>query len=153
MGVFTEKETLANCRRNLWAGRLFRSFAKHPPETYQEAYDKVLEQVDIDEQLRIKVEHDEARTSKRSKKESPKPALVRRVQNPPPNRSTYKPPPPQYRERYPTRRTPPRATPPLREVIRISTEEDWYNHYTPLNASRETIYLAAIRVYSGSLIQ
>ncbi|KAK0597046.1 hypothetical protein LWI29_021260 [Acer saccharum] len=51
MGVFTEKETLANFRRNLWADRLFRSFAKHPPETYQEAYDRALEQVDIDEQL------------------------------------------------------------------------------------------------------
>ncbi|KAK4857069.1 hypothetical protein QYF36_024221 [Acer negundo] len=34
MGVFDEKETLANFRRNLWPGRLFRSFAKHPPETY-----------------------------------------------------------------------------------------------------------------------
>ena len=98
--------------------------------------------MDIDEQLRIKVEHDEARMSKRSKKESPKPAPVRRVQNPPLNRSTYRPPPPQYRERYPTRRTPPRATPPQREVTRISIEEDWYNHYTPLNASQETVYLA-----------
>ena len=38
MGVFDEKETLANFRRNLWAGGLFRAFAKHPPETYQEAY-------------------------------------------------------------------------------------------------------------------
>ena len=79
MGVFTEKETLANFRRNLWAGRLFRSFAKHSPETYQEAYDRALEQVDIDEQLRIKVEHDEARTSKRSKKESLKSAPTKRV--------------------------------------------------------------------------
>ena len=43
IGVFVEKETLANFRRNLWAGRLFRSFAKHPPETYQEAYDRALE--------------------------------------------------------------------------------------------------------------
>ena len=49
MGVFTEKETLANFRRNLWVGRLFQSFAKHPLETYQEAYDRALEQVDIDE--------------------------------------------------------------------------------------------------------
>ena len=37
MGVFAEKETLANFRRNLWAGRLFQLFGKHPPETYQEA--------------------------------------------------------------------------------------------------------------------
>ena len=60
IGVFAEKETLANFRRNLWAGRLFWSFAMHPPETYQEAYDRALEQVDIDEQLWVKVEHDEA---------------------------------------------------------------------------------------------
>ena len=60
MRVFDEMETLANFRRNLWAGRLFRSFAKHPPETYQEAYNWALEQVNIEEQLRIKVEHDEA---------------------------------------------------------------------------------------------
>ena len=51
MGVFDKRETLANFRRNLWAGRLFRSFAKHPPETYQEAYNRALEQVDIEEQL------------------------------------------------------------------------------------------------------
>ena len=43
MGVFDEKETLANFQRNLWVGRLFRSFAKHPPETYQEAYNRALE--------------------------------------------------------------------------------------------------------------
>ena len=49
MGVFTENETLADFRRNLWASRLFRSFVKHPPKTYQEAYDRALEQVDIDE--------------------------------------------------------------------------------------------------------
>ena len=43
VGVFDERETLANFRRNLWAGKLFRSFAKHPPETYQEAYNRALE--------------------------------------------------------------------------------------------------------------
>ena len=60
MGVFNENETLANFRRYLWAGRLFRSFAKHPPKTYQEAYNRALEQVDIEEQLRVKIKHDEA---------------------------------------------------------------------------------------------
>ena len=48
MGVFDEKKTLANFWRNLWAGRLFRSFAKHPLEIYQEAYNRALEQVDIE---------------------------------------------------------------------------------------------------------
>ena len=78
MGVFNEKETLANFRRNLWAGRLFQSFAKHPPETYQEAYNRALEQVDIEEQHRIKIEHDEARLAQRPKKETPKPAPARK---------------------------------------------------------------------------
>lgn len=98
--------------------------------------------MDIDEQLRVKVKHDEARSSKWPKKESPKSTPAKRFQNPHPNRSTYRPPPPQHLERYPARRTPPRVTPPLREVARLSTEEDWYNHYTLLNYSRETIYLA-----------
>ena len=31
---------------------------------------------------------------------------------------------------------------PLKEVARVASKEDGYNHYTPLNASRETIYLA-----------
>ncbi|KAK0587099.1 hypothetical protein LWI29_017289 [Acer saccharum] len=84
---------------------------------------------------RVKVEHDEARKPKRPKKESPKPALAKKFQNHPPNRSTYRPPPPQHRERYLVRRTPPTTTPPLREVARVASEEDWYNHYTPLNAS------------------
>src|SRR5579862_8226701 len=103
MGVFDERETLANFRRNLWAGRLFHSFAKHPPETYQEAYNMALEQVDIEEQLRIKVEHDEARMVHRPRKEAPKPPPARRFQNPPPI--------PPYQERYPAKRTPPRAVP------------------------------------------
>ena len=30
----------------------------------------------------------------------------------------------------------------MKEVSRIAREEEGYNHYTPLNASRETIYLA-----------
>ncbi|KAK4849338.1 hypothetical protein QYF36_023709 [Acer negundo] len=76
--------------------RLFRSFTKHPPETYQEAYNRALEQ-----------------------------------------------------ERYPTRRSPLRRSPPraapLKEVAWVARNEDVYNHYTPLNALRETIYLA-IRV-------
>ena len=78
MGVFDEKETLVNFRRNLWVGRLFRSFAKHPPETYQEAYNWALEQVDIEEQLRIKIEHDKARLAPRPKKKVPKPVLAKR---------------------------------------------------------------------------
>ncbi|KAI9191692.1 hypothetical protein LWI28_012027 [Acer negundo] len=48
--------------------------------------------------------------------------------------------------RYPTRRSPLRRSPPraapLKEVAQVAREEDIYNHYTPLNASRETIYLA-----------
>ena len=47
MGVFDKKETLANFWKNLWAGRLFRSFAKHPLETYQEAYNWTLGFMDI----------------------------------------------------------------------------------------------------------
>ncbi|KAI9184967.1 hypothetical protein LWI28_002954 [Acer negundo] len=141
MGVFDEKETLANFRRNLWAGRLFRYFAKHPPETYQEAYNRALEQIDIEDQFKIKVEHDKARLVPRSRKETPKPLPVKRFQNQPPNRSTYRPPLiPSYQERYPTRKSPlrrslPRAT-PLKEVARVAREEDVYNHYTPLIASR-----------------
>ena len=143
MGVFDEKETLANFKRNLWAGRLFCSFAKHPPETYQEAYNRALEQVDIEEQLRIKVEHDEARMVHRPRKEAPKLPPARRFQNPPPNRSTYRPPPiPPYQKRYPARRTPLRVAPQLKEVARIVGDDDAYNHYTPLNASQEAIYLA-----------
>ena len=102
-----------------------------------------MEQVDIEEQLRIKVEHDEARIVHRPKKEAPKPPPAKRFQNPPPNRSTYRPPPiPAYQERYPSRRTPPRAVPQLKEVARIVRDNDAYNHYTPLNASQEAIYLA-----------
>ena len=78
MEVFNEKETLANFLRNLWAGKLFWLFAKHPPKTYQEAYNRALEQVDIEEQLRIKIEHDEAQLVSRLKKEPPKPAPVRK---------------------------------------------------------------------------
>jgi len=91
MGVFDERETLANFRRNLWMGKLFRSFAKHPPKTYQEAYNRALEQIDIEEQLRVKMDHDESRSVHHSKKEVPKPPPIRRFQNPPPNRSTYRP--------------------------------------------------------------
>ncbi|KAI9157559.1 hypothetical protein LWI28_024396 [Acer negundo] len=121
MRVFDEKETLDNFRRNLWADRLFRSFAKHPTKTYQEAYNRALEQVDIEDQLRIKVRHDEARLASHPKKETPKPVPVKRFQNQPPNKSTYRPlPVPSYNERYPTRRYPPRRSPPkvapLKEV-------------------------------------
>ncbi|KAK4838740.1 hypothetical protein QYF36_016067 [Acer negundo] len=124
MRVFDEKETLANFRRNLWARRLFRSFAKHPPGTYQEAYDRALKHVDIDEQLRIKVDHDEARSTPHHKKEAHKPAPAKRVQNPAPNRSTYRSPSiPLYWERYPVRRMPHRTTPPLREVAWVDGEE------------------------------
>ncbi|KAI9182767.1 hypothetical protein LWI28_028702 [Acer negundo] len=135
--------------QNLWAGRLFLSFAKHPPETYQEAYNRALEHVEIEEQLRIKIEYDEAQSAECPKKEVPKPISTKKVQNLPPNRSAYRPPNfSQHRDRYLTRRSSPR-TPPLREVARITGEEDGYNHYTPLKASRETIYLA-IR-YKGLL--
>ena len=107
MGVFDEKETLANFRRNLWASRLFRSFVKHPPATYQEAYNQALEQVDIKEQLQIKVEHDEARLTPHPKKEAPKPAPIKRFQNQPPKRSTYRPPLiSSYQEKYLARRSP-----------------------------------------------
>ena len=106
------------------------------------SYNRALEQVDIEEQLRIKIEHDEARLVPRPKKKAPKPAPARKFQNQPPNRSTYRTPPiPSYQERYPVRRSPPREL-PLKEVSRIAREEEGYNHYTPLNASRETIYLA-----------
>ena len=143
MGVFDEKETLANFKRNLWAGRLFRSFAKHPPETYQEAYNRALEQFDIEEQLRIKIEHDEARIVHRPRKEAPKPPPSRRFQNPLPNRSTYHPiPAPHDPGRYPARKASPRATPQPGEVSRITEDNEEYSRYTPLNASRETIYLA-----------
>ena len=99
--------------------------------------------MEIDGQLQIKVEQDEARSAKRPKKKDTKPALAKKLQNQPPNRSTYQPPPfPQHWERYPTRRTPSGTTPPPREVARITSEEDWYNHDTPLNVSQETIYLA-----------
>ena len=102
-----------------------------------------MEQVDIEEQLRIKVEHDEARTIHRPRKEAPKPSPARRFQNPPPNRSTYRPPPiPPYQECYPARRTPPRAVSQLKEVAHIVGDDNAYNHYTPLNASQEAFYLA-----------
>ncbi|KAK0580101.1 hypothetical protein LWI29_036380 [Acer saccharum] len=111
-------------------------------ETLRSYVKKFHKEVDVDEQLRVKVEHDEARIAKRPKKESPKSVPMKKFQNNPPNRSTYRLPFPQHQERYPARRTPPQASPPLREVARVSSEEDRYNHYTPLNASRETIYLA-----------
>ncbi|KAK4856422.1 hypothetical protein QYF36_017305 [Acer negundo] len=75
--------------------------------------------VDIKEQLRIKVEHDEARLAPHPMKKAPKPVLVKRFQNQPLNRAAL-----------------------LKEVARMVREEDVYNHYTPFNASRETIYLA-----------
>ncbi|KAI9195589.1 hypothetical protein LWI28_016375 [Acer negundo] len=109
----------------------------------EEAYDKALKQVDIDEPLWIKVEHDKARSTLHHKKEAQKPALDKRIQNQPSNRSTYRPPLiSTYRKRYPAKRTPPRATPPLREVARVDGKEEGYSHYTTLNAPRETIYLA-----------
>ena len=67
MGVFAEKETLTKFRKNLWVGKLWRSFSKDKPETYQEAYSRALEQIQLDEQYRIKIEHDESRSSKRQK--------------------------------------------------------------------------------------
>ncbi|KAI9192314.1 hypothetical protein LWI28_021075 [Acer negundo] len=51
----------------------------------------------------------------------------------------------QFQERYPTSRSPIRRSPPkaalLKEVVGVAREENVDNHYTPLNASRETIYL------------
>ena len=89
------------------------------------------------------MDHDESRSVHRSKKEAPKPPSARRFHNPPPNRSTYRSVPiPRDPEHYPARRTPPRATPQLEEVVRITGDEEEYNGYTPINASRETIYLA-----------
>ncbi|KAI9198230.1 hypothetical protein LWI28_012092 [Acer negundo] len=94
-------------------------FRKLPLETYQEAYNRALEQVDIEKHLRIKVEHDEARLAPRPKKEAPKPVPVKRFQNQPPNRSTYRPPSiPSYQERCPTRRSPLRRSPPRAAPLR-----------------------------------
>ena len=67
MWVFAEKETLTNFRKNLWVGKLWHSFSKDKPETYQEAYSRALEQVQLDKQYRIKIKHDESRSSKRHK--------------------------------------------------------------------------------------
>ena len=96
MGVFAEKETLTNFWKNLWVGKLWRSFSKDKPETYQEAYSRALEQVQLDEQYRIKIEHDESRSSKQHKgdnnqKKEKEP--VPKFRNNPPNRSTYRLPP------------------------------------------------------------
>ncbi|KAK2646818.1 hypothetical protein Ddye_022013 [Dipteronia dyeriana] len=44
MVVFVEKKTLTNFRSNLWVGRLFQSFTKHPQKAYQDAYDRTLDQ-------------------------------------------------------------------------------------------------------------
>ena len=62
MVVFAEKETLTNFRKNLWC-----SFSKDKPKTYHEAYSRTLGQVQLNEQYRIKIEHDESRSSKRHK--------------------------------------------------------------------------------------
>ena len=70
IGVFAEKETLTNFRKNLWVGKLWRSFNKDKPETYQEAYSRALEQVQLDEQYRIKIEHNESRSNKRQKRDT-----------------------------------------------------------------------------------
>ncbi|KAK2644274.1 hypothetical protein Ddye_019469 [Dipteronia dyeriana] len=83
MRVFTEKETLANFRRNLWVGKVFRSFAKRPPETYQESYDRALEQIEVDEQVKVKMEYDYIRAVKIQKKEAPKPEQARKIQKKP----------------------------------------------------------------------
>ena len=121
---------LANFRRNLWAGKLFRSFAKHPPETYQEADNRALEQVDIEKQLQIKVKHDEARLTPRPKKEVSKPAPAKRFQNQPLNQSSYRPPPlPPYQERYPATSTTTSMrmwdTTPLNATASITKSKDW----------------------------
>ena len=109
-------------------GKLWRSFSKDKPETYQEAYSRALEQIQLDEQYRIKIEHDESRSSKRQKgdntqKKDKEPIAKRR--DLPPNRSTYRLPPlPPNRARPFRRVSPPRRirwTPfPVKEVARIA---------------------------------
>ena len=76
---------------------MWRSFSKDKPETYQEAYSRALEQVQLDEQYHIKIEHDESRSSKRQKGDTSNPRkekeLVPKFRNNPPNRSIYRLPP------------------------------------------------------------
>ena len=39
----------------------------------------------------------------------------------------------------------------MKEVARVAREEDGYNHYTPLNASQETVrFLVVVGIYSIS---
>ncbi|KAI9153226.1 hypothetical protein LWI28_008001 [Acer negundo] len=104
-------------------------------ETLRSYMEKFHKEVDIEKQLQIKVEHDEAQLALRPRKETPKPVPVKRFQNQPPNRLTNRPPPiSSYKERYPTKRSPLRRSPPnvapLKEVARVAREEDVYNHYT-----------------------
>ncbi|KAK0586441.1 hypothetical protein LWI29_006949 [Acer saccharum] len=98
------------------------------------------------------IEHVESRSSKRQKGDTnnqrKEKEPVPKFRNNPPNQSTYRLPPlPPSRPRPFRRISPPRKiqrTPsPVREVARITQlEEEEYTNYTPLNAPRETIYLA-----------
>ncbi|KAK1549167.1 hypothetical protein Q3G72_012049 [Acer saccharum] len=96
------------------------------------------------------MEHDEARTPKRPKKEFPKSDPPPRHNDLPPNRSSFSLPilPPNRNWFSPkkslVRRTSPnRATSPTREISRISDQEEaTYKHYTPLNVPRDVVYLA-----------
>ena len=125
--------------------------SKDKPETYQEAYNRALEQVQLDEQYRIKIEHDESHSSKQHKwdnNQRKEKEPIPKNRNNPPNRSTYRLPPLLPSKARPFRRISPprkiRQTPsPVREVARIAhSKEEEYTNYTPLNALRETIYLA-----------
>ncbi|KAK2653313.1 hypothetical protein Ddye_013169 [Dipteronia dyeriana] len=99
-------------------------FHKRPPEIYQEAYDPALEQIKVDEQLKVKMEHDDIRAVKWQKKEAPRPEQAQKSQNKPPNKPTYGFPFPQPGpERYPDKRAPPQALPPPRIVALIARDE------------------------------
>ncbi|KAI9182217.1 hypothetical protein LWI28_023195 [Acer negundo] len=110
------------------------------------------------EQLQIKVEHDEARLALHPRKKTPKHVPVKRFQNQPPNRSTYKPPPiPSYQEWYPTRRSPLRRSPPraalMKEVAQVAREEYVYNNYTPsMFQEKPSTSPSGIKAYSGSQV-
>ncbi|KAK2655683.1 hypothetical protein Ddye_008735, partial [Dipteronia dyeriana] len=45
--------------------------------------------VEIDEQLKLKMEHDDMRAAKRQKKKTSRPAPAQKKQNKPPNRSMF----------------------------------------------------------------
>ena len=63
-GTFGHQHTLTHFKKNLYLGKLWRSFQKRDPLSYREARSRALQQIEMDEKCYLKWEEDRAEVVK-----------------------------------------------------------------------------------------